>query len=597
MTWYLQASYTPSGPVAAGAVGNGWADPTSSWSVNASNVLLSGSGYLFRSAAVESQVDGRAQIRFTVSSPAYSMRPELFFRQTGSLTSPSGIYVEYNPGGAIDLYESTAGSFGAHQGAGPPAMAAGLDYDVQMDCVQTDSTHTTITVTTFSVPSSGAALCSGTQLYTTSFTVTNAALQNVSGQIGLHGSGTGVAFKQFASFTDVGTPATALTWSPGSATVHPSAATSFTVAANGTLSASATVALSDGGAGGTFSPTSLSFSSTTTSATVSYTPPATLGSITLTASAAGLSSGTTALSNTPPPSVACVPTSFPLGVATPFTLTGTSTSWTAGTKPTVAGGTNAYVSNMALSGQVLTGTLNPGTAAGTLTMGNSTDSVTTTVSAVANVVNNIVWHGDSLTAGVAGSNSGTTAATRLAVVFKALGPTWQGSNQGNGGHTLVQMLSELNSTINGLYDATKKQNILIAQGGHNDIGGGGASAATVINSIKSYIAAALAAHPWKIVWCTQPPAAFPGAYPANFDSIRNTVNAYMRLNWQSMGIAALSDFAMDARTGLDGCEYNSAYFSGSDFTHFNDAGYTIWGQYDLAAVAAAAGTVKRWTRS
>ena len=265
----------------------------------------------------------------------------------------------------------------------------------------------------------------------------------------------------------------------------------------------------------------------------------------------------------------CSPTSFPLGVATAFTLTGTNTSWTNGTKPKVTGGTNACVSNFTQSGQTLTGTLNPGSATGTLTMGDTTDSATANVTAAANVINNIVWHGDSLTYGQNGSNPGTTSATRLAQVINALGPIWQARNYGNPGHTISQMISELTATVNGYYDATKQNNILVVQGGHNDIGGGGLTAAQVIANIGTYLQTALAAHPWKIIWSTQPPAQYPGAYPANFDSIRDTINAYMRLNWQSLGIAALSDFALDFRMGLDGCEYNSTYYSGTDFTQPN----------------------------
>jgi lysophospholipase L1-like esterase len=202
--------------------------------------------------------------------------------------------------------------------------------------------------------------------------------------------------------------------------------------------------------------------------------------------------------------------------------------------------------------------------------------------AAANVINNAVWHGDSLTYGQNGSNPGTTSATRLAVVLNALGSTWQGTNYGNAGHTITQMISELGSHVNGLYDDTKQNNYLIAQGGHNDIVQG-ADASTVITRIQSYCSTALSANPWKIIWSTEPPAADPGIYPPNFDSIRDTVNSYMRQNWQSLGIAALSDFALDPQMGCDGCEYNSTYY-GSDHTHPTDAGYTIWGSYDLAAV-------------
>ena len=119
-----------------------------------------------------------------------------------------------------------------------------------------------------------------------------------------------------------------------------------------------------------------------------------------------------------------------------------------------------------------------------------------------NAINNAVWHGDSLTYGVNGSNPGTPSATRLAVVLNAVGPTWQGTNFGHPAHTITQMISELGSDVDGLYDRTKQHNYLIAQGGHNDIVQG-ADASTVISRIQSYCSTALAANPWKIIWSTE----------------------------------------------------------------------------------------------
>jgi lysophospholipase L1-like esterase len=178
------------------------------------------------------------------------------------------------------------------------------------------------------------------------------------------------------------------------------------------------------------------------------------------------------------------------------------------------------------------------------------------------------------------------------VVLNAVGPTWQGTNYGNPGHTITQMIAELGSHVNGLYDGARQNNYLIVQGGHNDIVQG-ADASSVISRIQSYCSTALAANPWKIIWSTEPPASDPGIYPPNFDSIRDTVNSYMRQHWQSLGIAALSDFALDPRMGCDGCEYNSTYYSNLDHTHPTDAGYKIWGSYDLAAVNSLDGSFQR----
>lgn len=69
--------------------------------------------------------------------------------------------------------------------------------------------------------------------------------------------------------------ATALTLSGPSSGSVGVASSAFTVSANGTLAANVTVSLSDGGAGGTFTPTSVTLTSAATSGTFTYTPAST----------------------------------------------------------------------------------------------------------------------------------------------------------------------------------------------------------------------------------------------------------------------------------------------------------------------------------
>jgi hypothetical protein len=73
---------------------------------------------------------------------------------------------------------------------------------------------------------------------------------------------------------DVSQAATGLTLTGPSSGLPSVASTPFTVTANGTLAGSGTVTPSDGGAGGTFTPTSVTLNSSTLSATFTYTPPA-----------------------------------------------------------------------------------------------------------------------------------------------------------------------------------------------------------------------------------------------------------------------------------------------------------------------------------
>ena len=61
-----------------------------------------------------------------------------------------------------------------------------------------------------------------------------------------------------------------------------------------------------------------------------------------------------------------------------YTLTGSNTAWTGGTTATISGGTGASIVSQGISGQVITAVVNIGTAAGTLTFGNSSDAGTGT---------------------------------------------------------------------------------------------------------------------------------------------------------------------------------------------------------------------------
>lgn len=84
------------------------------------------------------------------------------------------------------------------------------------------------------------------------------------------------------------------------------------------------------------------------------------------------------------PSVTISPTSATTGATgVAFTLTGANTSWVSGTAATLSGGTGASITSQATdytaSPQTITGTFNAGSAAGTLTFGDTTDSATATL--------------------------------------------------------------------------------------------------------------------------------------------------------------------------------------------------------------------------
>lgn len=285
-----------------------------------------------------------------------------------------------------------------------------------------------------------------------------------------------------------------------------------------------------------------------------------------------------------PPMVTVTPSSFPLGVVTPFTLTNSGTNWTTSTRPTVSGGVGAYLSNIAVNGQTITATLLPGTTASTLTLGTTSDSATADVSAVVNLTTAVSFHGDSLTRGYRGSGDNTVNATRLAVVQLGLGPTATIYNDGLGGQNIQNMMADYASSA-GAHYLPGKINVLVVEGGHNSFAQG-ETVQQVEADWRTYFATVRAQHPdVLIVWETDLPSANPG-YPADFDSKRDQVNAWARANYPQLGVCQLSDIAADAVIGQDGQEYDLANFN-DDNSHPTDAGYTRMGNADLQAIRAA----------
>lgn len=139
---------------------------------------------------------------------------------------------------------------------------------------------------------SSVTLAPGSTSATFTFTPSSAGSGtiSISNNGGLTNSGT-VAFTASAGAS----PATALTLTgPSSATVG-SASSAFTVAANGTLSSNVTVTPSDGGAGGTFTPSTVTLTPASTSATFTYTPSST-GTKTITVTNSGSLSNPTSVS-------------------------------------------------------------------------------------------------------------------------------------------------------------------------------------------------------------------------------------------------------------------------------------------------------------
>ena len=310
MAWYQVNDYVPSGgPVAAVGAGQtlqgGWIDVHGNqWSVNSSNQLVAvnngaafNNGELARPSS-EATVDSQLQMSFVENG---SSTLTAYHRWSNSGSSGTGYAVAVDNGSGLRIFAIVNGN-PSQIGAQACTPAVGTAYVYKTSAVQTNSTTTTITGTLY-------AADGVTALATVAATDTTAALQNVSRPIAIYSNGSGAPITELTTYTDVASAATGYTLSgPQSGPVN-AASSAFTVAANGSLSANVVVTPSDGGAGGTFSPTTVTLTSATTSGTFSYTP-ATSGAKTISTTNNGGFSNPSALTYTATSPVAVTSPAF-----------------------------------------------------------------------------------------------------------------------------------------------------------------------------------------------------------------------------------------------------------------------------------------------
>ena len=299
MTWTVVSNTTFAGPVSAGAAGstlqNGWIDLSgNSYSVNSSNFLSCvaqtdsapwNTRQLIRPAS-EAAVDCQVVMDF-ILGPANNNNNNIWilFRSNRSTSAATGYIVSFNSNDGSTFqsvyFPLVSGTLGTqHVGSSVSGLTAGTEYTLTASVVQTNSTTTTVSWQLNATPANGGALlASGT------FTDTTSALQNISGSPGLFvfDSTGGNQIGRVVTYTDVSS-ANAYTLSGPSSGQNGVASSNFTVTPNGSLSSSTVVTPSDGGAGGTFTPATVTFpASSSASQTFTYTP-ATTGSITVSTS-------------------------------------------------------------------------------------------------------------------------------------------------------------------------------------------------------------------------------------------------------------------------------------------------------------------------
>ncbi len=295
MTWNLVHSTVVSGgPIAAVAAGqplvDGWIDLSGGeWTVDSNNLLQPAlnqstpwkTGVLRRPTS-EDQISSEIVAQF-VSGTGTGNKYAVLRHNNGTGTSTNCYLIGFS-GAQLVAYSVVAGVLTQiGTGGSTGTYTAGVQYVLTASIVQSTSpSQTTLTATVTDT--------SGNVISTTStWTDTTAALQNVAGGLGIcvYQATVSGGLSKLATYVYSTAAATAYTLlGPTSAYQHV-ASTNFTVAPNGSISSAITVTPSDGGAGGTFSPSSVIFAvGNNDSVTFTYTPAAS-GSITISTSNSG----------------------------------------------------------------------------------------------------------------------------------------------------------------------------------------------------------------------------------------------------------------------------------------------------------------------
>ena len=407
MAWYSLLSYLPpatTGTGTNGGVGANWTDIGSAWHLanlgggTADNVIQTSSAssspwtnaQIVRKAANEATQNTRVRIRWQITSGSTGNAPFVVLRYVPNSTDAAPNCLVVKTGQFIPI---TAGALGtAVNGTG--TISTGTWYDTEV-IATTSGGSTTLTEQTWTVTNHITdAFAIGSSIATNSYTTTT--FNTASGGVGVFAYQPGtLSIQQFQSFSDI--PATALTLSPATTMASAGSPTTFTLAVNGAQNGGA-VSLSDGGAGGTFSPTSVNLPAGV-GAAQSFTYIAAAASagasLTITASSSALTGA--ALTTTATLNVSTAPaTALSISPATQNVLAGSvSTNFT-------------VVANGSLSGSVAV-SLSDGGAGGSFSPSSLTFSAATTSGTFVYTTSTGSSGTITLTAAASGLTSGTTS--------------------------------------------------------------------------------------------------------------------------------------------------------------------------------------------
>lgn len=198
------------------------------------------------------------------------------------------------------------------------------------------------------------------------------------------------------------------------------------------------------------------------------------------------------------------------------------------------------------------------------------------------VANQLVWDGDSHT-------SGADLTTPFPSLVTPADATYTMTNTGLGGSTVPQMAARAFESVDSLFQPEAGKNIVMIQGGGNDMALG-ATAAQAFLSLVSYCLARRRKG-WKVVVGTM-------YSRISLDVQKNALNTSIRAYWPSFA-DGLIDYAAIPQLGADGAYSNGTYFQNSGPStgvHLKDAGATLAASLGSSAIANAwlgPGRIKR----
>jgi hypothetical protein len=422
MTTWTQVHQTtgvgPTSAVAAGAtLQDGWIDASGNQWIVASDGYFQNSvapsptnpwqNAVLKRPTAEALQDAQIQARVKYT-PGTTADVYLMLRITGNAGAFSGYIAAFNTN-QVKAYKMTGGTPSAVSMTGTGSFTPVLNtlYDMQFNIVTSGAS----TILTFNIYDIGTQAL----LYSSTGTDSTVALQGVSGvqaicTQNLSSSALDTAQIITTYTSGVASTATALTMTGPTSGVAGTASTIFTVTPNAATAASTIVTPSDGGAGGTFSPTSLTFA---LGATVGQT-------FTYTAASAGAKtiSITNNQSLTNPANITF--TASASSAATTYTLSGPTggTQGVASTNFTVtASGTIASAVVVTPSDGGAGGTFSPTTV--TLAVGSATSATFTYTPASAGAKTISTTNNSTLT----NPSSLTYTAAALATTYTFTGPS------------------------------------------------------------------------------------------------------------------------------------------------------------------------------